>query len=372
MSETIELLKKLIACPSVTPNEAGTFAMVRDFLPEFRAELIEENGIQNLWLTRKNGPGPHLCFAGHLDVVPPGEGWSSDPFMPLEEGGFITGRGAQDMKAGAAAFLVACKHTPFNGTLSVLLTADEEGDAIYGTQTVLKRLRDRGELPDMAVVAEPTCEKVFGDTLKVGRRGSINGTLIVKGKSGHVAYPEKCVNPIELIAPVLHKLAGVDLDAGDEHFAPSKLVITDIRGGYEVVNLTPGSLKIMFNVRNSTATDRDKLESYVRGVLGQAGINDYELTLKQSSFPFVTRQGKWAAKLTSAISAAIEAQTGVRPKAGTGGGTSDARYFGAFGIDVVEFGPVNDRIHAANERVPAADVEALMRIFSDLIGRLGR
>ena len=236
MNETIELLKALMACPSITPNEAGAFAIIRDRLPEFKAEPMEENGIGNLWLTRKTGEGPHLCFAGHVDVVPPGEGWSTDPFVPREIDGFIVGRGAQDMKAGLAAFVIACKNTPFKGTLSLLLTADEEGDAIDGTQAVLKRLQARNELPNMAVVAEPTCEKTFGDTLKVGRRGSINGTLVIKGKSGHVAYPEKCVNPVELIAPVLVKLAGVDLDKGDEHFAPSKLVITDIRGGYEVVN----------------------------------------------------------------------------------------------------------------------------------------
>ncbi len=367
--EIKSLLIDLIRCPSITPDEAGSFQVVRDYLgDEFSYESIEVAGIQNLWITKESGAGAHLCLAGHLDVVPPGEGWHYVPFEPIEEAGYLYGRGTQDMKAGVAAMLYAAKHSAFEGTLSLLLTADEEGEAIYGTKAVLEQLRSRHQLPDMAIVAEPTCEARFGDTIKIGRRGSINGTLTLKGKSGHVAYPDKCLNPTEALSRVLPYLAGVDLDRGDAHFAPSKLVITDIRGGYEVCNLTPGSIKLMFNVRNSTATDHGALEAYLKRVLQEAEIVDYELSIKPSSMPFMTPEGP----LSRTLSEAIAHHCAITPQLGTGGGTSDARYFGAFGVPVVEFGPVNDRIHAPDERVPLEDVQKLAMILLDTVEAIAR
>lgn len=366
----IEILKELVACPSVTPDEAGTFEFVRGYLEEFEAEEIEKEGIKNLYLVRKNGEGPHLCFAGHLDVVPPGDGWTEEPFKPVEKNGYLYGRGTQDMKAGVAAFIKAAKESDFAGTLSVLLTADEEGDAVYGTQEVLKVLQARNALPDMAVVAEPTCTSRFGDAMKVGRRGSINGVLKVFGKGGHAAYPEKALNPIDLIGRILPSLTGKELDGGDDRFAPSRLVVTDIRAGREVTNLTPGELKLMFNVRNSTNTTAEKVEAYVRKLLDQAEIREYDLSVKQSSYPFLTKSGPYSQRLVGALERAIQEVTGVTPEHSTGGGTSDARYIAAFGVDVVEFGPVNDRIHGPDERVEVEEVLRLEAVFRKLITSL--
>ncbi len=359
-----DLLIELLSAPSVTPDDAGLMEFVERYLPDFEAMRVDEGGVKNLFLWKRFGEGEHLCFAGHLDVVPPGDGWESDPFVPLVKEGAIYARGAQDMKSGAAAFLEAIRRTEtFGGTLSVLLTSDEEGPAKYGTRIVLERLEERGMLPDYAIVAEPTCEERFGDAIKIGRRGSINGVLRLYGRQGHAAYPEKADNPIHRIAPLLPKIAGIDLDEGDEHFAPSKLVITDIRSGMEVTNVTPGELKLMFNVRNSTATTLESVERYIREVFD--GLN-YELELDQSAAPFVTDPDTRIVKL---LDEAIAEETGLCPKHSTAGGTSDARFFGAHGVKVVEFGVRNDTIHAPNERVAIDEVEGLYRVFRSLIGK---
>ena len=362
----VDLFLKLLAFPSITPDDAGSLAFIETYLAEagYEGFYVNEGGVKNLFMAKRFGEGPHLCFAGHVDVVPPGEGWHSDPFTPRIENGTIYARGAQDMKSGVAAFVQALKEArDFRGTLSVLLTSDEEGDATYGTQIMLKALKEKKMLPDYCVVAEPTCEERFGDAIKIGRRGSINGVIRIKGKQGHAAYPEKAINPVHQLASRLSKLAGVDLDEGDENFAPSKLVITDIRGGMEVTNVTPGEVKIMFNVRNSTATTKENVESYVRRVL--EGL-EYTLELTQGSFPFVTDR---TSKIVGDTAESIRRVTGIKTKLSTAGGTSDARFMGAYGIDVVEFGVVNDTIHAPNERTTVAEVEGLYRVFADLIKR---
>jgi len=360
----VDLLIRLLAAPSVTPDDGGLMDFVQEYLPGYEAVRVDEGGVKNLFMFRKFGEGEHLCFAGHVDVVPPGDGWESDPFVPVIRDGMLYARGAQDMKAGVAAFLEAMRRTErFNGTLSLLLTSDEEGDATYGTQIMLRHLREIGMLPDYAIVAEPTCEARFGDAVKIGRRGSINGRVTVHGRQGHAAYPEKSDNPIHRIAPVLPKIAGVDLDEGDAHFAPSKLVITDIRAGMEVTNVTPGELKMMFNLRNSTRTTKEDLERFVREAL--KGL-DYDLSLNQTAKPFVTDPDTRIVRL---LDAAIEAETGLRPKHSTAGGTSDARFFGEYGVKVVEFGPRNDTIHAPNERVAVEEVEGLFRVFRRVIER---
>jgi succinyl-diaminopimelate desuccinylase len=266
------------------------------------------------------------------------------------------------MKSGVAAFMYAVKHTTnFNGTLSLLLTSDEEGDAKYGTVEVLKYLKEKNFLPDYAIVAEPTCEKKFGDAIKIGRRGSINGVLKLYGKQGHAAYPEKSINPVNLIAPILPKIAGVNLDNGDDYFSPSKFVITDIRAGMEVTNVTPGELKMMFNVRNNTHTDKEKIENFIKEHFD--GL-DYELTLSQSAKPFVTNPDTKVVKL---IDESIKKITNITPKHSTAGGTSDARFFGEFGVKTIEFGVINDTIHAPNEYTKLEYVEKLTKIFEDVI-----
>jgi succinyl-diaminopimelate desuccinylase len=279
--------------------------------------------------------------------------------------GVVYARGTQDMKSGVAAFVQALKDTSsFDGTLSLLLTSDEEGEAKYGTKIMLEYLKQQDMLPDCCIVAEPTCEEKFGDAIKVGRRGSINGILKLKGKQGHAAYPQKAINPVHLIAPVLPKIAGVDLDSGDEYFAPSKFVITDIRAGMEVTNVTPGELKMMFNVRNSTKTNQDDIKAFISKAFD--GL-DYTLELSQSAYPFVTDS---STVIVQTIDKAIQKVCDITPKHSTAGGTSDARFVALYGIDVIEFGVINDTIHAPNERTTINEVESLYRVFVETISTL--
>jgi len=358
----IELLKYLISQKSETPNDGGILDYIESYLPEFTAKRVDIGGVKNLFIYKKFAEGEHLCFAGHVDVVPAGEGWNTDPYEAIEKDGYIYGRGTQDMKSGVAAFTQAVKETKeFKGTLSLLLTSDEEGDAVDGTIRVLEYLEDNFMLPDAVIVAEPTCERSFGDAIKVGRRGSINGYITLKGKQGHAAYPNKTINPIHNIAPRLLNMAGIDLDPGDEFFSPSKFVITDIRAGMQVTNVTPNELKMMFNVRNTTLTTQKEVREFVAKNL--EGL-DYDLKLTQGSYPFKTDT---KTKLVKKIDEAIKSIVGKRAKHSTAGGTSDARFISAKGVDVVEFGVINDTIHAVNERTSVSEVEGLYRVFKKLI-----
>jgi succinyl-diaminopimelate desuccinylase len=337
----VDLFMKLLSFESITPDDAGSLAYIENYLEGYEATYVNKEGVKNLFLTKYFGEGPHLCFAGHVDVVPAGDGWETNPFVPVIKEGNIYARGTQDMKSGVAAFVQVLKESKeFKGRLSLLLTSDEEGDAKYGTVIMLEHLKKVGLLPDFCVVAEPTCEEQFGDAIKIGRRGSINGYLTIEGKQGHAAYPEKAINPVHQIAPILDKIAGVNLDHGDENFAPSKMVITDIRGGMEVTNVTPGSLKLMFNVRNSTKTTQEDIRIHIDSLLKDL---KYTLELTQGSYPFVTKRDS---KIVQKLSSSIETVTGIKTKFSTAGGTSDARFMGAYGIDVVEFGVINDTIHA--------------------------
>ncbi|ARQ97700.1 N-succinyl-diaminopimelate deacylase [Campylobacter lanienae NCTC 13004] len=360
--EVIELLKELLKFRSITPDDDGAMNYITLLMSEFDAKLLDINGVKNLILSKKFGDGVNLCFAGHIDVVPPGDGWSSDPFEPEQKDGYIYARGTQDMKSGVAAILQACKDArEFNGSLTIILTSDEEGDGIYGTKEALKYLQDNNSLPDFAIVAEPTSTNKIGDMIKIGRRGSINGVIKVKGIQGHAAYPSKCINPIHQISQILPKFAGYDMDAGSRYFDPSKIVITDIRGGMEVCNVTPSELKIMFNIRNSDQTNYEAVKRYCDEIFSSV---DYELTLKESSKPFLTDANS---KIVTNLIDSINRICWVRPELSTTGGTSDARYFAAFGVPVVEFGVVNDRIHAVDERVSIDEVVKLYEVFSDLI-----
>ncbi len=382
-----EILKKLIAYPSITPKECGIYDFLRALLPSFEAIELHRNEVKNIFLYRVFGRGAwdlmqraredkgilsplrHLCFCGHVDVVPAGEGWSSDPFSPREEGGKIYGRGAQDMKGGVAAFIQALhaleglqNEDAAPVMISVLLTSDEEGAGVDGVRYALECLEKMGLIPHFSIVAEPTCIKELGDSIKIGRRGSINGILRLFGRQGHVAYPEKCQNPIELLGARLGQLAGKNLDEGDEFFAPSKMVITDIRGGMEVVNVTPSELKILFNVRHSTHTTKESLTRYLQSVL--EGL-EYELELKVSAQPFLTEMGGFV----RLIEECIQSKTGRMPIRSTSGGTSDARFLAPYGVEVVEFGLCNDLIHAVDECTSVQDVETLSAIFSEVVAR---
>jgi len=360
--DVIELCSTLIKAKSVTPSDDGLLDFISEILNDFTAIRIDDGDVKNLFLYKKFGDGVHLNFAGHVDVVPAGEGWSGEPFSGEVKNGFLYGRGAQDMKSGVASFVMALKDVnDFNGTLSIMLTSDEEGDATHGTLSILKYLKEKNMLPDFCVVAEPTCEQDFGDAIKIGRRGSINGTLTILGRQGHAAYPEKSINPVNILASRLDKLAGYKLDNGDDAFAPSEIVITDIRGGLEVTNVTPGSVKLMFNVRNSTKTDTKSIEEYINSLFN--GI-DFSLTLNQSAHPFVTNKDSQIVKnLEISITDVLDRCT----KRSTAGGTSDARYIAPYGIEVVEFGVINNTIHAPDEKVGVEELQNLHTIFSELI-----
>ncbi|WP_024789212.1 succinyl-diaminopimelate desuccinylase [Lebetimonas sp. JH292] len=360
--DVTELFKKLLEFKSITPNDAGAIEFIKNYLNDFEVIENEKEGVKNLFLYKKFTEGDHLCFAGHIDVVPPGDGWNTDPFTPTEKDGYIFARGAQDMKSGVAAFLWALKNAKnFNGILSTLITSDEEGDAIWGTKYMLEILKEKNMLPDFAIVAEPTCEKEFGDAIKIGRRGSINGVLKKIGLQGHAAYPEKSVNPIHKVAQVLHKIAGADLDSGDKFFAPSKFVVTDIRAGMEVTNVTPGELKMMFNVRNNTHTTKKDIEKFIHKYFKDM---NYTLELKQSAEPFITDPNT---KVVKNLDKSIQKITGLTPKHSTAGGTSDARFFAKNGVKTVEFGVKNDTIHAPNERTNKDEVVKLSRVFENVI-----
>lgn len=377
--EVINLLSQLLKFKSITPDDDGVLDFIANYMHGWDAKRLDflstqnEYGVKNLILSKRFGDGvSSLCFAGHIDVVPPGDGWDSDPFIPVQSEGYIYARGTQDMKGGVAAFLQACKDfeckhagKDFDGTIYIILTSDEEGDGINGTLHVLKYMKDNNLLPDFAIVAEPTCSNIFGDTIKIGRRGSINGKISILGIQGHVAYPEKCVNPAHGLAKVFHNIADYDLDKGNEFFSPSKIVITDIRGGMQVSNVTPDRVDIMFNVRNSNLTNEDSVRDYLKGVLDNLDYGlKYELSLKVSSKPFLTDK---QSHIVKALSNSITKITKISPELNTKGGTSDARYFSSFGVLSVEFGVINDRIHAKNERVSIDEIYALYKVFGDLL-----
>jgi succinyl-diaminopimelate desuccinylase len=360
----IELFQKLLRFRSITPNDDGAFAFIEDYLGDsWHCLQLDFEDVKNRFFYKKfNDTKEHLCFAGHIDVVPTGDGWSVDPFEANIKDGVIIGRGTQDMKSGVSAFLYACKHTKsFDGTLSILLTSDEEGDAINGTVKVLEHLQQIELLPTCAIVAEPTCEEIFGDAIKVGRRGSINGYLELQGKQGHAAYPNKAINPIHQISEVLDKIAGYNLDDGDKYFAPSQLIITDIRSGMQVTNVTPNVLNMMFNIRNSTKTNQQDIKEFIYQHFKKF---DYTLRLTQGSYPFMTNSDT---KIVQNIRDSIKKILNIDTKNSTAGGTSDARFFGQLKIDTIEFGVINDTIHSIDERTTVKEVENLTLVFTDLI-----
>jgi len=365
--QIIPLFQKLLRYKSITPKDMGIYDFIEEYLgDQWSVIKLDYEDVTNRFYYKKfnteDNCDEHLCFAGHIDVVPTGDGWSVDPFDADVIDGVITARGAQDMKSGVASFLYACKNAKhFNGTLSILLTSDEEGDAINGTVKVLEYLKEKNFLPTSAIVAEPTCENIFGDAIKVGRRGSINGYLELQGKQGHAAYPEKAINPIHKISNILPKITGYNLDNGDDFFAPSQMVITDIRSGMEVTNVTPNKLNMMFNVRNSTKTSQETIIKYIADNFKDL---KYELKLTQGSYPFVTSANT---NVVKNMQKSIKTICNIDTKLSTAGGTSDARFFGQFKIDTVEFGVINDTIHAVDERTTVKEVEDLTEVFGYII-----
>ncbi len=371
---TLELAKALIARRSMTPDDAGCQDILISRLEKmgFRIERMRFGQVDNFW-ARKGAASPVICFAGHTDVVPSGpvEKWESDPFSPeIREGGLF-GRGAADMKTSLAAFITAIeafleKNPNPEGSIALLVTSDEEGVALDGTAKVVDALRERGELLDYCIVGEPTCVSVLGDTIKNGRRGSLSGTLTVKGIQGHIAYPHLAKNPIHLASPAIAELADMVWDEGNDYFPPTTWQISNIHGGTGATNVIPGTVEILFNFRFSTASSMESLKFRVHEVLDRHGL-DYDLEWSYSGKPYLTPRGR----LVDAISEAIASvKKGVKPELSTSGGTSDGRFIADICKEVVEFGPLNATIHKIDECISIEDIEPLRLIYERTLENL--
>jgi succinyl-diaminopimelate desuccinylase len=370
---TLDLVRRLIACRSITPADDGCLDLIGSRLAAagFACERIDRGRVGNLW-ARHGRSGPVVCLAGHVDVVPPGpvERWTSDPFAAAERDGYLYGRGAADMKTSVAAMVTAAErvaaaqpHHP--GTIAVLLTTDEEGDAVDGTAAVVERLRSRGETIEYCLLGEPTSSARLGDTIKNGRRGSLTGTLAVRGVQCHIAYPEQGRNPIHEAVPALAALVSTTWDGGNGDFPPTSFQIASVRAGTGASNVVPGTLEVVFNFRFSPESPADLLQARVRQLLDAQGL-DYGLAWAPVSQPFLTPPGR----LIEAVRASVRQVAGVEPALSTGGGTSDGRFLAAVSREVVEFGPVNSSIHAIDEHVRLADVGPLSEVYEGTVTRL--
>lgn len=372
---TRALVEQLIARRSATPDDAGCQALIAERLTPlgFVCETIASNGVSNLW-ARRGAAHPLFVFAGHTDVVPTGplECWHSDPFVATERDGLLYGRGAADMKASLAAFVVAIEefvaaHPTHPGSIALLITSDEEGPAVDGTVRVCERLAERGETLDYCVVGEPTSQDALGDVIKNGRRGSLSGRLTVHGVQGHIAYPHLARNPIHEIAEALAALVAVPWDRGNESFPPTTFQVSNLHAGTGATNVIPGSAVADFNFRFSTESTVDALKARVHALLDSKGLA-YDLAWTVGGLPFLTREGS----LSQAIAQAIRRHTGVATTLSTTGGTSDGRFISKICAETIEFGPRNASIHKIDECIAIADIVPLKNIYRDTLAALLR
>jgi succinyl-diaminopimelate desuccinylase len=372
---TLDLARELIARKSPTPDDAGCQDILRARLEPlgFRCETIVSNGVTNLW-ARRGETHPVVCFAGHTDVVPTGplESWHSDPFVPTQRDGYLYGRGAADMKSSVAAFVVGVERllaganaAKLRGSIALLITSDEEGPATDGTIQIVDKLRAAGETLDYCIVGEPSSVDRLGDMIKNGRRGTLSGTLIVRGVQGHIAYPHLAKNPIHIVAPAIAELASMRWDEGNEYFPPTTWQVSNIHAGTGATNVIPGTLELAFNFRYATVSGRDTLEQRLEAVLRKHRI-EYDLRWTGWGRPFLTPHGR----LVEVVSEVVRDVCGITPELSCTGGTSDGRFIADICREVVELGPVNASIHKLNERVAVADLEPLAEIYRRTLERL--
>jgi succinyl-diaminopimelate desuccinylase len=368
--ETLDLARRLIACRSLTPDDAGCLDIVGSRLAAagFACERLDRGGVGNLW-ARIGDRSPVVCLAGHVDVVPPGpiEAWTSDPFTPAEREGYLYGRGAADMKTSVAAMVTAAeraasRHAISSGSIAVLLTSDEEGDALDGTKAAVDALAARHESIDACIVGEPTSTSRLGDMMKNGRRGSLNGVLRIHGVQCHIAYPERGRNPIHQALPALAELSATVWDQGDEYFDPTGFQISNIHAGAGANNVIPGTLDLLFNFRFAPMSTVDALQKRVAAILDRHRL-DYALTWSVTGEPFLTPRGP----LVDALAGSVREVTGLDPALSTSGGTSDGRFLARLAREVVEFGPVNESIHKLDERIAIADIGPLSTIYEETV-----
>lgn len=366
--DPLDLTSRLIACPSVTPADAGALAVIGEALEtigftvhRFSAGGPPDGPIENLFAVRGQG-GPHFAFAGHSDVVPAGDGWATDPFTPTIRGGLLHGRGAVDMKGAIASFIAAAARVPdHGGTLSLIITGDEEGPASHGTVALIEWMEERGIRPDLCLVGEPTSEARLGDTIKIGRRGSVNIWIEVAGNQGHVAYPHLAANPIPPLIAALAELDAMPLDDGDDWFQPSNLEITNVDVGNPATNVIPGRAAARINIRFNGMQRGENLVERVRAIVTRHAP-DAVVTAKISGEAFLTPPGD----LSELVSSAIQQVTGIIPTLSTSGGTSDARFLSRI-CPVVEFGLANGTMHKLDEAVAVADLHVLADIYERVI-----
>ena len=373
MSEVVNLAKELILRHSVTPDDAGCQALIAERLQRagFACESLRFGTVDNLWATHGSG-APVLVLLGHTDVVPPGprEAWSSDPFVPTVRDGNLYGRGAADMKGSVAAFVVALErfaaaHPAHAGTVALLVTSDEEGDAVDGVRKVARCFAERGQSIDWCITGEPSSKETLGDLLRVGRRGTLSATLTVHGIQGHVAYPEKARNPVHQALPALAELAARRWDDGYDSFPPTSLQISNVHAGTGANNVIPGELQVLFNLRFNPTWRAEQLEHECETVLHAHGL-EYTVHWHRGGEPFHTPEGP----LRSAARDVLTRFSGAAPEESTGGGTSDARFIAPLGAQCVEIGPVNASIHKVDEHVSVADLARLPDLYLALIERL--
>ena len=371
--DPVIVLQDLIRCPSVTPNEGGALTYLQKLLaPEgFHVERLPYAEVDNLFARIGSG-APHLCFAGHTDVVPQGDEsiWSHPPFAAEIKDGLIYGRGATDMKGSVAAFAAAAiefirENGKPRGTISFLITGDEEGPAINGTVKVLQWMKDNGHIPDHCLVGEPSCSDALGDTLKIGRRGSLSFIVTVEGKQGHAAYPHKADNPIPKLARLVERLAASKIDDGNEHFDPSTLAFTSIDVGNPAGNVIPSRAVLKFNIRFAPVHDFTSLKKWVdahmEAVKAELG-GVWSVAHVEGAEAFITEPGSFV----GLVQDAVQEETGILPKLSTSGGTSDARFIKDF-CPVVEFGPTNATIHQTDEHIAISELEATTRVYRAVI-----
>jgi succinyl-diaminopimelate desuccinylase len=364
--DTLTLARELIRRPSVTPDDAGCQELIAGLLRDagFNAERLRFGVVDNLW-ARRGTAAPALVFAGHTDVVPTGprEGWRADPFAAVVEGDTLIGRGAADMKGSLAAMINACRrfvaqYPDAAGSIGMLVTSDEEGVADDGTLKVMETLAARGETFNYCVVGEPSSATRVGDTVRVGRRGSLSGIMTIRGVQGHVAYPLQADNPIHALARFVAAMTREPVDTGNEYFPPTTFQMVNVHCDAGAPNVVPGELKCRFNLRYSNVWTHEELQQRIEKLLRELGIQ-YEITWRVAGKPFLTQRGT----LTDAIQRAVREETGLDTELSTSGGTSDGRFIAPYGIDVVELGPLNETIHKVNEVVSVADLARLERIY---------
>lgn len=365
-----ELTAGLIARPSVTPDDAGCLDIIGDRLAAqgFRLTRLPSADVDNLWAVRGDH-GPCFAFAGHTDVVPPGNpaSWRSPPFEPTIEGDILRGRGAADMKGSLAAMIVAVErfiaaNPDHPGQIAFLLTSDEEGPATDGTVKITEYLKQHDIKVDWCVVGEPSCDATLGDTVRVGRRGSLNGHLVVRGIQGHVAYPDRARNPIHQALAALDQLCKTSWDAGNEFYPPTSFQISNIHAGTGAENVIPERLEVQFNFRYSTAQTSAGLKHAVEQIFQRAEL-DHTINWRLSGEPFLTPGGR----LVECVSAVIERALGIVPELSTGGGTSDGRFIAPMGIELVELGPRNATIHKIDEAVSLSELDQLGEVYQQLL-----